>query len=557
MMSTNEELNIVPLGGLGHVGGNMMVYETANDMVVVDCGVLFPGEEHPGVDYIIPDFSYVGQKRDKLRAVVLTHGHEDHLGAVPYFLRSFDVPVYGTHFTLELLRQKYDKKGREDLELRRIRDYEDFQIGSFHFHPIPVTHSIPDAVSLAIKTPTGTVIHTGDFRFDPTPIDGRVSGFEAYERFGKEGVLALLSDSTNSEKTGQTWSEQEIDKNIKDVVARAPERVLVTPFASHIHRIQSFIDAASASDRQIVVVGRSMRQNIEMSLREGYLKAPGPMFFDASEYDYMPRSKVMIIASGTQGEARSAMTRIAAGAHKEIHMDPGDWVVFSSRRIPGNERAVGELFNQYMRIGVKVIDDRAERIHTSGHAFEDEQAKMLQMCKPKYFIPVHGEYRHMRRHGLLAEKLGWSKNHILNIEDGTPICIREEEGETRYRYGEPVPVGKVFVEGRLANEVDSYVLRDRLIMSDVGVVFCSVALNGSGKLLSTPTLITRGVVHEDINQPLLQSAIREVEGALRPLVQVGKDEELEQVMRRSLKKFFRRELDAHPLILPKVLRINS
>ena len=555
-MLADEDLKIVPLGGLGHVGGNMMVYETPEDLVVVDCGVLFPGEEHPGVDYIIPDFSYVGQKRDKLRAVVLTHGHEDHLGAVPYFLRTFDVPVYGTHFTLELLRQKYDEKSRKELTLKRIRDYEEFDVAGFSFYPIPVTHSIPDAVSLAIKTPAGTVIHTGDFRFDPKPIDGRKSGFEAYERFGDEGVLALLSDSTNSEKSGHTWSEDEIDKNIKAVVDRAPERVVVTTFASHIHRIQSFIDAARNSERQIVVVGRSMRQNIEMALREGYLQAPGPIFFDASEYGYMPRSKVMVIASGTQGEPRSAMTRIASGAHKEIHLDPGDWVLLSSRRIPGNERHVGELVNQCMRSGVKVIDDRAERIHTSGHAFEDEQAKMLEMCRPQYFIPVHGEYRHMRRHGLLAEKLGWSKNNILNIEDGTPICLQLKDDDVHYQYGEAVPVGQIFVEGRLATEVDNFVLRDRLIMSDVGVVFCSGVFNGWGKLLATPTLVTRGVVHEDFNQPLLHMAVREVETALKPLAQVGKDEELEQVMRRALKKFFRRELDAHPLILPKVLRLS-
>jgi ribonuclease J len=554
-LKDRQSLTAIPLGGLGHVGGNMMAYETADDLVVIDCGVLFPTTDQPGVDYIIPDVSYLLERRSKLRAIVLTHGHEDHLGALPYVLPQLETPIYGTRFTLALLEGKLGEHPALKPELKLIQDRTPFAIGGLTFEAIPVTHSIPDAVAFAIRTPAGIIVHTGDFKLDGHPLDARQTDIDAFRRLGDAGVVALFSDSTNAEKPGHTWDERDVGLALDELIGSASRRVVVTTFASHIHRIQMIVEASERAGRKLVPIGRSMQQNIQLALERGLLKARFGAFVDAGEFGRLPPAGVTVIAAGSQGEPESAMTRIATGRHSQVQIEAGDRVILSSRRIPGNERAIGSMVNHLFRREAEVIDDRSAKVHTSGHAFNDEQREMLALCRPQFFVPIHGEYRHLVRHAALAREAGISAANIGVIEDGQPLEFRREGGEVRMRRVPTVTAGHVFVDGKGIGDVGEIVLRDRRVLAETGMVLCVVILREDGVLVGGPDLVTRGVLHVDANQELLARAAAEVREAITDRDGLIDAADCGERIRQALRRFFRRELDRRPLILPVVMSV--
>ena len=554
-MSDAGSFTAIPLGGLGHVGGNMMAYETADDLVAIDCGILFPTADQPGVDYIIPDVGYLVERKSKLRGIVLTHGHEDHIGALPYILPQLDVPIYGTRFTLALLEGKLGEHPALEPNLRLIQDRVPFPVGGLTFEPIPVTHSIPDAVAFSIRTPIGTVIHTGDFKLDGRPLDGRRTDVEALRQLGDTGVIALFSDSTNAEKPGHAWDEHEIGETLEPLVAGATRRVIVTAFASHIHRVQMIVTASERAGRKIVLVGRSMQQNVQLALERGFLKAHFGAFVDASEFERLPPREVTVIASGSQGEPESAMTRIATGRHGQVRVEAGDRVILSSRRIPGNERAIGSMVNHLFRLDVEVIDDRSARVHASGHAFNDEQREIIDLCRPRFFVPIHGEYRHLVRHAALAREAGIVAQNVSVIEDGQPLHFSRHGADVRMRRGVAVQAGHVFVDGKGVGDIGEIVLRDRRVLAETGMVLCVVILREDGVVVGGPDLVTRGVLHVDANQALLARAAEEVRTVVERREGFADAADCGERIRQVLRRFFRRELDRRPLILPVVMSI--
>ncbi|MFC1609658.1 ribonuclease J [Myxococcota bacterium] len=548
-------LRVVPLGGLGHVGGNMMVYETAEHMIAIDCGVLFPTAEQPGIDYVIPDITYLLDRRHKFRAFVLTHGHEDHIGALPFILPKIDAPIYGTRLTLALLHAKLNEYPSLNPTTVEIHDRAPFEIGDLRVEPIPVTHSIPDAVALAIHTPVGVVVHTGDFKIDAAPLDGRRTDTDVLRTLGDNGVVALFSDSTNAEKSGHTWGEQKVGETLDRLVAQARGHVFVTAFASNLHRLQMIMESSERAGRRVLPVGRSIQQNIQLALERGFIRARFGAVGDATEFDRLPPSRVTVIAGGSQGEPQSAMTRIARGLHGQVRVDPDDLVILSSRRIPGNERPIGNMINNLFKLGARVVDDRVDCVHASGHAFNDEQRQMIELCRPRFFVPIHGEFRHLVRHAHLAEEVGLPRENIAVVDDGNPIEIVRECQTVRMHHGQPVETGYVFVDGKGIGDVGELVLRDRRVLGETGMVMCVVILGDRGNLVAGPEILTRGVIRADAGQELLDRAITEVRTALDSGDGCLTVPDCTERVFQTLRRFFRRELARRPLILPVVMAI--
>lgn len=533
----------------------MMVYETPDDLIMVDCGVLFADVDEPGVDYVIPNVAYIKAHEEKLRGIVLTHGHEDHIGALPYILPQLRrVPLFATRFTAALIRNKLGEFPNIQYDLRVIADRERFTLGAFAIDPIPVTHSIPESVALAIGTPIGTIVHTGDFKIDPDPLDGRLTDTAALRAYGDAGVTVLLSDSTNSEKTGHTYSEREVETTLHTLIVEAPYRVFLTTFSSHIDRLQMVLDAAAKAGRVVIPMGRSMQQNMHMGLEQGFLRGARGIVVEASQFAKLPRSKVVVIASGSQGEPQSAMTRIAEGKAAPVSIEAGDRVILSSRRIPGNERPIGRMVNSMFRLGAEVIGDHAMRVHSSGHGFNDEQREMLDLCRPRFFVPLHGEYRHMVRHGELAAEAGVAADRIIVTEDGNPLEFTRRDGTVTARRTDAVPAGKVFVDGKGIGDVGEVVLRDRRTLAESGIVVCIVIMV-KGRLVAGPEIATRGMVHVDENLPLLERSANEVRAALAKLGETADFPTQQEEVRLALRRFFRRELDRKPIVIPMVIEL--
>ena len=534
---------------------NMMALRCGDDIIVIDAGMMFPESELLGIDLVIPDISYLKQNRQYVRAIVLTHGHEDHIGALPYILRDLDVPVYGTRFTLALVKKRLAEASLlESTVLREVIPGRRVEIGPYEIEFIPVTHSTVDCVALAVRTPLGVIMHTGDFKIDHTPVEGAGFDIHTFARYGNEGVLALFSDSTNVERPGYTPSERAVVPRIEDLARSAPRRVILSCFASSIHRIQQVIDVASKVGRKVAFVGRSMVDNVEIAHDLGYLRIPDGMVVRPQDIRSFEPRKIVILASGSQAEPMSSLSRIAVDNHRLVSIDENDTIILSSRIIPGNEKAIFRMLDHmFRRRALVYYDNSSGVIHVSGHASQEEQKLVLQLVKPRYFIPVHGEYRHLFRHAGLAHQLGVVSGEILLAENGH--CIEfTEEGVFRR---DPVTAGRVLVDSGSLEEIEEVVVRDRRHLSEDGVVVPIIAIDKhSGKLESQPEIVTRGFMSDNGND--LVTGARDI--VLRTINTSNSEERadwsvIKEKIRVDLKRYINKQTSKRPLILPVILEV--
>ncbi len=546
-------LDIIPLGGLGEIGLNMLLVQYEEHILIVDAGLMFPEDYMLGIDIVIPDFSYVLKNKERIRAIVLTHGHEDHIGALPFLLKELSVPVYGSRFTLELVKEKLREHhllGQSDLRTGSVK--ESLSIGPFQIEFIRVTHSIPDGMGLAIRTPMGTLIHSGDFKIDQTPLDGEISDINTFAAYGAKGVLALMSDSTNVEREGYTLPEKRIGETLDQIMRDCEGRVIVAVFASNINRIQQVVNSAARYQRKVAFNGKSMVVNCRIAQELGFLTVPSQMELTLGEMLQLPDSQVTIITTGSQAEPMSSLTRIARADHKQIRIKKGDTVILSSRFIPGNEKAIDGLINNLYRFGAEVIYEKVSEIHVSGHANQEELKLMLHLTRPEYFIPIHGEYRHLVKHAQLARKIGLPKENLILAENGQVIRFDRQGG----RIVDQVEVGRVFVDGKGVGDVGSLLLRDRRHLSNEGLVVVQVVLNNqTGELLSGPDIISRGFISEEEYPQLIQEAKELVIEILylRQKEDIKNWPDIQEEIRKTLKRLFDRSLERRPVILPLII----
>ena len=548
-------VRLIPLGGLGEIGLNMMLVESGEDIIAVDCGLLFPDDEMPGVDYVIPDFSYLAERRPAFKAVVLTHGHEDHIGALSYLLRDFDVPVYGTPLTLALARSRLAEHNvLERADLRPYQPGDEVQAGCFTIVPIRVTHSVADGIGLAIETPVGTVVHTGDFKLDRNPVDARQPDYAKFAALGERGVLALCSDSTNVGRPGRTGSETEVGAALAGRFAGAPGRILIATFASHIHRIQQVLDLAARYGRRVALLGKSMVGNVAVAAELGYLTVPDGLLVSLDELAELPAERQVILSTGSQGETNSAVALIAAGEHKYVQAEPGDLVIFSSRVIPGNERVIGRAINALLRRGAEVLWEGVAFVHVSGHASQDDLKDMLALTRPRYFLPVHGEYRHLLQHARLAESAGIPADRIFLLEDGLGLELTKSGARVLGRY----PAGRVLVDGKGVGDVGAVVLRDRQLLADAGMLVVALTIDReTGAIVAGPEIASRGFVYMKEADDLMdevKTAVREALAA-REEPEVIDKELIGATVRSAVRRFINQRFQRKPVVLPVILEI--
>jgi len=550
----SEPLYIIPLGGVEEVGGlNMTVLQYGDDLIVVDAGLMFPEDEMLGIDFVIPDFTYLIENREKVRAVLITHGHEDHTGALPFLIRELggSVPVYGTPLTLGLLKEKLSEH-KVSAPLHTVKPRDTVKLGEFTVEFIRVTHSIVDGVGLGIHTPYGLIVHTGDFKIDPTPVDGELLDFHKFSGYGDRGTLLLMSDSTNAEKGGFTYSEKEVRRAFEDIFSAAPGRLIIATFASNIHRIQQVIDVAVKHGRKIAVCGKSMVSNAQIALDLGYLRLPAKTWLNLDEIRKLPAREVAIITTGSQGEPMSVLSRIATGEHKTIKIKPDDTVVLSAKVIPGNERSIGKIINHLFRRGADVIYEKVSEVHVSGHASKEELKLMLNLVRPKYFMPVHGEYRHLIYHSKLAEKLNIPKENIFIMQDGN---VLEINGEGARKNGK-VHSGRIFIDGK--GDIKDIVLRDRWRLAHDGIVLVILSMeNPSGRIISGPDIISRGFIFEEASTDVISEARRVVAETITGLdPEVLQDLTLMKArIRNTLKKHIYKTMNRRPMIVPIIFEV--
>jgi len=531
----------------------MTVFEYGNDMIIVDAGLMFPEEDMLGVDFVIPDLSYVVENAGRVRGILLTHGHEDHTGALPFLLKAVPVPVYGTPLTLALVQEKlreYDVA----TDLIAVMPRDTVTLGSFTIEFIRVTHSIVDGVALGIRTPLGNVIHTGDFKLDPTPVDGELMDFHTFSRYGEEGTLLMLSDSTNAEKGGFTFSEKEVRRAFEDIFAKTRGRIIIATFASNIHRIQQAIDVAVQFRKKVFVCGRSMVKNAQIALELGYLKIPEKTWLTIDRLRDMPDNEAVILTTGSQGEPMSVLSRIATGEHKHITIREGDTVILSAKMIPGNERSIGRIINHLMMRGADVKYEKASEIHVSGHASKEELKLMMNMVRPKFFVPIHGEYRQLAQHARLARNSGIPRDHIFILRNGSVL----ELSETGAAQLSQVHAGRIFIDGKDAPSVEDIVLRDRRRLGHDGIVIIMVGLErDTRQVVIGPEIISRGFVFEDASQEI----IAEVRDLMNQTIMDVEEDVIADVnllqakLRARLKKYLRDTMDRYPMILPIILEV--
>ena len=500
----NEKIRWIPLGGLNEIGKNINVFECENDAVILDCGMAFPDDDMPGIDCVIPDITYLHKIRDKIRGIVLTHGHEDHIGALPYVLKEFNVPVYGTRLTLGILINKLKEHGiLHSAKLHNVEAGDTVSLGCIKAEFIHTNHSIADAVAIALHTPAGVILHTGDFKIDPTPIDGEMIDLARIGELGNQGVLALMSDSTNSERPGFTMSEKSIGSTFESLFDKGTDkRIIVATFASNVHRVQQIINAAVRHGRKVAVSGRSMTNVLNAAIELGYMTIPKNTLIDLDEIDRYPKDKLVIVTTGSQGESMSALTRMAFSIHKKINIEPTDMIIISASPIPGNEKTVSNVVNELLKHGAEVVHERQDNVHVSGHACQEEQRIMIALAKPKYFIPVHGEYRHLSRHKELALQAGISSKNIFISDIGRVMELSEKSA----KFMGTVPSGNVLVDGYGVGDVGNIVLRDRKHLAEDGIIIAVISIDKlTGECVSGPDIISRGFVYVRESEDLIDS----------------------------------------------------
>lgn len=546
-------LKIIPLGGLGEFGLNMMLIEYGDAAIAVDCGLMFPDANLLGIDLVIPDVSYLLENPGKLKAIVLTHAHEDHVGALPFVLKQLDVPIYGTRLTLGLLANKLKEHDLEDTaDIHEITAGAPWEIAPFRVEGIRVTHSLMDCLALAIETPVGTVIHTGDFKIDNTPMDGEMFDFQRFAAYGEKGVLLLLSDSTNVERAGYTRSEREVGTNLEQIIEHCTGKVLVSTFSSSIPRIQQVIDISERCERRVVLSGRSMIRNSQVAAELGYLHLPRSFMTENERWQDLPPDRLTFLTTGSQGEPLSALHRVALDDHKSIKVAPGDTVILSSKFIPGNEKTISNLINHLYRRGAEVHYEKVSEIHVSGHASQEELKTMLQLTRPRYFVPIHGEYRQLVRHRHLAQEVGIPTENCFIVEDGDVLELTANSAAKT----KPIQVGRVFVDGKGVGDVGDVVIRDRRHLSEDGMVLVVMAIHQqSGELVAGPELMSRGFMGAEESDEVLGNAKKVVLETLRDMNRETRSDpaELKEEVRKALRRFFRKKLERHPVVLPYII----
>lgn len=556
-MTSNKKhrLRVIPLGGLDEIGKNMTVLEYGNDMIVIDAGLMFPDDDHPGIDLILPDYSYIVQRKEKLRGIVITHGHEDHTGALPYLLKDLGVPVpiLGTRLTLGIIAGKLEEHRIKKPKFREIKPGGHVNLGMFGLDFLPVNHSIPDGVAVFARTPAGSVLHTGDFKLDQTPIDGRFTDYGAFTRAAKQGVSLLMSDSTNAESAGHTPSEAEVGVALRKIFASAEQRIIVASFASHIHRVQQVCDAAVASGRKVVVTGRSMINTTRVARELGYLHIAEDDLVDAYEMGDLARDDIVVLCTGSQGEPLSALARIANGDHKTVKIEAGDTVVISATPVPGNEKAVSRVMNRLFKAGAQVIHRGKAQVHVSGHAASEELKLMLNLVQPEHFMPIHGETRHLYAHAELARSVGIPDENIFILENGR--CLEIDEGVVTL--AEHVGSGVVYVDGLAVGDLGQVVLRDRQLLSSDGMAMIIVAIDAqTGAIVGDPEFVTRGVALGG-GAESLDSARARIDKVLARTAREGVTDAavIKKVLRDAVSQFIWEDSRMRPMIVPVVMEV--
>ncbi len=551
-----KPLRIIPLGGLDEIGKNITLYEYGEDMFLVDCGMSFPDEEMPGIDIVIPDFSYVIKNKDKIKGLVLTHGHEDHIGGIPYLLKNFNLPIYGTRLTLGLVEGKLKEHGlAAGAKLNTVKPGDIIKLGAFSVEFIHVNHSIPDAVAVAVRCPAGVVVQTGDFKIDTTPIDDKVIDMARFAQLGSEGVLALLADSTNAERPGFTASERIVGESFSNLFKKADgHRIIVATFSSNIHRIQQIIDEAVRCGRKVAVSGRSMINVVNTAAELGYLKVADGVLIDIESIKKYPPEKLVIITTGSQGEPLSALHRIASGEHRNVDIIPNDMIIISATPIPGNEKLVSKVINGLMKRGANVVYEKMYDVHVSGHACKEELRLLMSLVKPKYFIPVHGEHKHLIKHAEIAKSLGIQNNNILIATIGNVIELNEKQ----IKVVESVPAGRVLVDGLGVGDVGSIVLRDRKHLAEDGIIVITLTMDSvTGEVVSGPEVVSRGFVYVKESEELMKNVNSLACDILERCYISGTHDwnGIKIKLRDGVSKFIYDRTHRSPMILPIIMEI--
>ena len=548
-----EKLKIIPLGGLNEIGKNMTAYEYGGEIIVVDCGMAFPGDDMYGIDLIIPDVSYLIKNRTRIRGLFITHGHEDHIGAIPYVLKQVNMPIYCTRFTAGLIKLKLEEHGLvKSTKLITVEPGKSVRAGKFTVEFLHVNHSIADSVAFAIHTHMGTIVHTGDFKIDSTPIDGEVIDLARFGELGKEGVLALLADSTNVERPGFTPSEKTVGATFKRQFQGCEDRIIVTTFASNVHRIQQVLDAAAAFGRKVAVTGRSMENIMKVSTELGYMKVPKNTLVDINKIKGLPKNRQVIVTTGSQGEEMSALYRMAFSQHKQVELGAGDKVIISASAIPGNEVTVSRVINELFRKGVKVVYNKADILHVSGHACQEELKIIHALTKPRFFIPLHGEQRMLQIHSQLAQDMGMDRNHIAIADNGAVIEITAKT----IKVNGSVPSGEVYVDGSGVGDVGAVVMRDRKRLAEDGMVVVVLPVSShDGTLISEPEIITRGFIYVKESGDLM----KELQGVARDAAENVRrrrdDGELKGTVKSAVSSYLFKTTKRNPMVIPVVTRL--
>ena len=550
-----DNLKIIPLGGLDEIGKNITVFEYGNEIVLVDCGLEFPEDDMLGVDLVIPDVTYLEKNKEKIKGLVVTHGHEDHIGAIPYILKQINIPIYATKLTIGLIKNKLEEhKLLSSTKLVTVEQGQTINFGSMRVEFIRSSHSIPDSVMLAIHTPVGVILHTGDFKVDFTPIDDKIMDLGRIAELGNKGILALMSDSTNSERKGFTMSERTIGEVFDRLFQNNKKRIVVATFASNVHRVQQIVNSAKQYGRKIAVCGRSMINMIETAREIGYIDAPENMFIDIDMIKNYTDDQLVIITTGSQGETMSALTRMAAGEHKKVVITPNDMVIISATPIPGNEKLVSNVINDLMQIGAEVIYSALENVHVSGHACQEEQKLIISLAKPKYFIPVHGEYRQLRAHAETAKLMGIPTENIFILENGKTLELNKKEAKITTQ----VPCGKILVDGLGVGDVGNIVLRDRQHLSQDGLIVIVMTMDGStGEIVSGPDVVSRGFVYVRESETLMDDVKKVIREEVKMFEEEGVRDwsTIKSTLKDDLRDYIFQRTKRNPMILPIIMEV--